>query len=339
MEPEMTRIRRPRWQIVHRACTIVVLVASAGCEADSATSARVEVRSVSLAKGGGSGGTSGTLAVTSTAPASTRQDTIVDVHVYGSGFTSGAAATWSLAGDTTKVHVQSTKFVSSGQLVARIVVPTNAPVASYDVAVALIGGKKGVGAELFAVTPGDPTATFLFPLDDASLNVKSDRIASDGTYSAYTNGYCGVEAKIFATTEFSNSGDATLSMGNARKGTGCVAPRHITVVFPDGLTATMASFDNLRQVENTTYAIPVGSTVKRAFHLGMSSTRCDGLAWSNLAGGVGVPGDSVLVTRTAADTWHVQSQPAPNNRAWCKPNGPTYNMAVDFTLRSARPLP
>ena len=188
-------------------------------------------------------------------------------------------------------------------------------------------------------TVSDPTATFRFPLADASLNVKSDGLMSDGTYSAYANGYCGVEAKIFATTEFSNSGDATLNMGNARKSTGCVAPRHITVVFPDGLTETMASFDNLRQVENTTYAIPVGATVLRAFHLGMTSTRCDGLAWSNLAGGVPVPGDSVLVTRTATDTWHVQSQPYPNNRAWCKPNGPTYNMAVDFTITSSYALP
>jgi hypothetical protein len=92
-------------------------------------------------------------------------------------------------------------------------------------------------------------------------------------------------------------------------------------------------------VENTTYAIPVGTTVLRAFRLGMSSIRCDGPAWSNLAGGVVVPGDSVVVTRTAADSWRIQSQPYPNNRAWCKPNGPTYNMAVDFTITSSRPLP
>jgi hypothetical protein len=188
-------------------------------------------------------------------------------------------------------------------------------------------------------TVTDPSAIFRFPLADAALNVKSDGLMSDGTYSVYANGLCGVEAKIFATTEFSNSGDATLSMGNARKSTGCVAPRHFTIVFPDGLTETTTSFSNLRELENTTYAIPLGAPVLRAFHLGMSSTRCEGLAWSTLAGGVTVPGDSVIVTRTAADSWHIQSQPYPNNRAWCKPNGPTYNMAVDFTITSSRPLP
>jgi hypothetical protein len=192
---------------------------------------------------------------------------------------------------------------------------------------------------LARATVTDPSATFRFPLADAALNVKSDGVMSDGTYSAYANGQCGVEAKIFATAEFSNSGDATLNMTNARKSTGCVAPRHFTIVFPDGLTETTTSFSNLRELENTTYAIPVGATVPRAFHLGMSSTRCEGLAWSTLAGGVTVPGDSVIVTRTAADSWHIQSQPYPNNRAWCKPNGPTYNMAVDFTITSSRPLP
>jgi hypothetical protein len=315
---------------------ILLLVTLVGCQPDAPTSARVEVRSASLAKGGGS---TSTLAVTATAPTSAKQDTTVDVNVYGSGFTSGAAATWSLAGDTTQVHVQSTRFVNSGQLVARIVVPSAAPVASYDVVVTLIGGKKGVGAELFAVTVGDPSATYLFPLADATLNLRSDHASSDGTSSVYANGVCGLQAKIFATTQISNTGDATLDTGPQSKGRSC--SRRFTVVYPDGFTESTGSFSNVGEIENTTYSIPVGATVKRAFRFGLnSSARCEALIWAATAlGGETVPGDSALVTRTALDTWHVQSQPAPNNRAWCKPSGPSYNMDVDFTIKSSRPLP
>jgi hypothetical protein len=322
---------------------VLLLAALAGCQPDAPTGARVEVQSASLAKGGGSGGSTGALAVTATAPTSAKQDTTVDVTINGSGFTSGATATWSLGGDTTKVHVQSTKFVSSGQLVARIVVPSAAPVASYDVVVTLIGGKKGVGAELFAVTVGDPAATYSFPLADASLNVRSDHAYGDGTYSVYANGACGLQAKIFATAELSNSGDATLNTGSPRsKDRTCVVyPRSFTIVYPDGFTETTGSFSNTQLIENTTSSIPVGATVKRALRFGLaSSARCESLIWAATAlGGVTVPGDSVLVTRTAPDTWHVQSQPAPDNRAWCKPDGPSYNMDVDFTITSSRARP
>src|SRR4029450_11390624 len=104
--------------------------------ADSPTSARVEVHAASLAKGPGTSA----LGVTATLPTSARQDTAIDVHISGSGFPPGAAASWALAGDTTKVHVQSTKFVNQGQLVARLLVPVAAPVASDDGGVRLVGG-------------------------------------------------------------------------------------------------------------------------------------------------------------------------------------------------------
>jgi hypothetical protein len=210
----------------------------------------------------------------------------------------------------------------------------------------------GTDDDAFVVAPGspmlakstdtDPTATYRFPLADASLNIKSDGAFSDGTYSVFANGVCGVEAKIFATADLSNSGDATLGTNGPRsKDRSCPAyPRRFTVVFPDGITETTASFSNLREIENTTYTIPVGSTVKRAFHMGVAtSARCEGLVWSAIRTGTPIPGDSVLVTRTAVDSWHVQSQPAPNNRAYCWPNGPSYNMAVEFTITSSRALP
>jgi len=317
----------------------LLLAATVGaCQVESPTTTRVEVRAASLGKAAGTN----SLGVTSTLPTSARQDTTVDVNIYGSGFTSGAAATWSLAGDTTKVHVQSTKFVNQGQLVARLLVPAAAPIASYDVVVMLIGGKKGVGAELFAVTVGDPSATYLFPFNDATLGVQGDGQFTSGTNSVYANGLCGTTTRIYATTEASNSGDMMFQTFAPRtKDRACaVYPRRIRVTFPDGFSELTYSTTNLQRVENTTLQIPVGSTVKRQLNMGTGeSVRCTGIRWGANTGS-SVVGDSVLVTRTALDTWHVQTQPPPNNRGVCLSTSPTaYNRSVDFWVISARPLP
>ena len=324
----------------------VLLGVMVGCEADAPTSAAVVVESASLAKGGPGGGGGSTVAPTvgSVAPTAAAQDTILDVDIFGSGFTNGAAATWSLAGDTTRVHVKSTKFVSSTQLTARIEVPSTAPVASYDIVVMLIGGKKGVGAELFEVLLGDPTATFLLPTADAALGLRSDGLFTSGASSVYANGVCGVKGKIFATGA-ANSGDATLQTNNPtfsdRK---CASyPRKMTLAFSDGVAETIPIFMNVRQVQNTVAWIPVGATVKRAFAINPTQrTRCDILIWSRERQsdpGVEFPGDSVLVTRMAADTWRVQTQPYPDNRAYCTTLDRSFNMSLDFTIVTNRPLP
>jgi hypothetical protein len=338
----MSRIRKERRRAGQstRRCGVALLLATtlAACQADSPTSARVEVHAASLAKGAGTSA----LGVTATLPTSARQDTTLDVNIYGSGFTSGAAASWSLAGDTTKVHVQSTKFVNQGQLVARLLVPAAAPVASYDVVVMLIGGKKGVGAELFAVTVGDPSATYLFPFNDPTLGIQGDGQFTSGTYSVYANSVCGTTTRIYATTEASNSGDMMFqTFAPHTKDQRCAMwPRRFRVTFPDGFSELTYSTTNLQRVENTTFQIPVGGTVKRQLNMGTGeSVRCTGIRWGANTGS-SVVGDSVLVTRTALDTWHVQTQPPPNNRGVCLSSSPTaYNLSVDFWVISARPLP
>lgn len=296
-------------------------------------------REASLAKGGGGAG--GPLTVTSTSPASAPQDTTLDVVVNGSGFERGAKASWALAGDTTKVHVVATRFVSASQLVATVLVPAGAPVASYDVQVTLSTGKKGVGAELFDVTPGDPRATFSYPLADAGLALASDGHYGDGTWSHYSHGVCGVSSKIFATTAASNSGDATMQTDNPNyRDRKCAAyPRKVTLRFPDAVSETFTVFTNLRQLQNTTYAIAIGATVKRAYGLS-GSARCGQLRW----GIVGSPngpaeGDSVLVTRLDASTWQVETQPAPNDQARCYQTGELLTMPVKFRVTSSYPLP
>ena len=322
-----------------RAFLLLMVGALGGCAVDSPTSAGVVVRGASLAKGPGGGSTGASPTVGSVAPTAAAQDTTLDVNIFGTGFTTGASAAWSLAGDTTKVHVKSTRFVSSGQLVARITVPATAPIASYDVVVMLVGGKRGVGAELFAVILGDPNGTVFFPLSDATLGLRSDRLFGDGTYSAYAHNVCGVDAKIFATTEYSNSGDAIMQTDNPRfSDRKCAAyPRKVTFAYSDGVSETGAVFMNVRNVQNTTTVIPIGATVRRVFSA--HSTRCDAVYWGNVRQGIAVPADSVLVTRVAPDTWHVQTQPSPNDRALCVTTGQSFHMPVDFTIVMNRPLP
>jgi hypothetical protein len=93
------------------------------------------------------------LAVTSVSPPFGDQGTTVDVHVFGSGFTSGAQATWLLHGVAdSHVRTNSTTFVSSSELVANITIANDAQLDFWDVQVALLGGKNGVGSECFEVT-------------------------------------------------------------------------------------------------------------------------------------------------------------------------------------------
>jgi hypothetical protein len=119
-----------------------------------------------------------------------------------------------------------------------------------------------------------------------------------------------------------------------------VYPRHIRVTFPDGFSELTYSTTNLQRVENTTFQIPIDSTVKRQLNMGTGeSVRCTGIRWGANTGS-SVEGDSVLVTRTAANTWHVQTQPAPDNHGVCLSISPTaYNLSVDFWVVSDRPLP
>jgi hypothetical protein len=119
--------------------------AMAACSADEPTASRA-------APPARFGKAAPEVTVTATNPDSAFQgDSGVAVHVTGSGFAPGARAQWQLAGDTTHIKTLSTTYVSPKEVVAVIKVDANAPVASYDVAVLRVDGKKGVGAELFAV--------------------------------------------------------------------------------------------------------------------------------------------------------------------------------------------
>ena len=188
----------------------------------------------------------------------------------------------------------------------------------------------------FAQGVADPTATIKLPLADGLLSLKSDGKFGDGTYSVYSDGICGITGMIFVT----GSGDGLVDGSNPNaKDRKCIYyPRKVTVLYPDGIAEIISGpLMIVHELESQRYLIPLGSTARRHFNVRTNTTRCDGVHWGGAVGG-----DSVLVTRTAADTWHVYTQPAPNDRAACKRStgntllGP---MPIDLWIVSSRALP
>ncbi len=172
--------------------------------------------------------------------------------------------------------------------------------------------------------PPDPKATFRLPLDGTGLAVTSDGLYGDGTFSSYTDGVCGVTSTLIV----SGSGDAIMQTNNPKApDRRCVnAPRRWTLSYDDGFVETIPVFVNLHNLQSPNFAIPVGTTVKRKFGINPTqNTRCDRLVW-------GENSDSVFVTRTTTNTWQVQSQPAPNDVAWCSTTGALHHMPIRFTI-------
>ena len=172
--------------------------------------------------------------------------------------------------------------------------------------------------------PPDPKTTLKLPLDGTGLAVTSDGMFGDGTFSAYTDGVCGVTASIFV----GGSGDAVMQTNKpgARDRQCATTARTWRLAYDDGFVETIPVFVNLHQVQNSSFTIPVGAKVKRKFGINPTqNTRCDRLVW-------GENSDSVLVTRTATNTWEVQSQPAPNDQAWCSTTGVVHHMPIRFIL-------
>jgi len=311
---------------------VVACVAGTACQdSHSAPTGLTAARgAIAAAKGTGGGGST-SISVTSTSPATAAQDTTLDVTINGSGFVKGAMATWSLNGDTTLVHVKATKLVSSTQLIATVSVPAAAPVASYDVQVTLSDGHKGVGAELFVVTLADPTVTWMLPLADAGLALKSDRKLADstGTYSVYADGLCGVTTWVEMAANDPFPGFAHLSTnGNGRSS----CSRSLTLVYPDGVSEAQTGATQ-RGLEDFTRLIAPGETQKRTLAILPASarSRCGRVLFGQGSQGAGVGSDSVLVTRVDARTWHIRSN-ADQNLALCENTSELFHMPVDFLI-------
>ncbi len=117
-------------------------------------------------------------------------------------------------------------------------------------------------------------------------------------------------------------------------------PRKHTVLYPDGFSETGGTIA-VDEIQSATFSIPIGSSALRGFHVSAGSVRCEGVHWGSKAGG-----DSVVVTRTAANTWHITTQPYPNDRAVCKNTvnrvivgSPLGSMPINLWVVASRNLP
>ena len=166
--------------------------------------------------------------VTIANPDSATQDTTLDVHVLGSGFDRGSSAQWAQNGvPSPNVKTNSTKFVSSGELVANITIALTAGTGAYEILVTTSKGKKGIGTDLFTITlrHNDVATVTVTPATSniavgASVPLQATAYNSSGT----------VRAKATFTWATSNSAVAVVSS------TGLM-----TVVGPGSATITATS--------------------------------------------------------------------------------------------------
>jgi hypothetical protein len=148
------RVKLLRPELLFVSCVLAVLSSSCGREPITEPTARGAAPAAAAAK------SSTALSVTSASPPFGDQGTTVDVHIFGSGFTSGAKATWLLHGVADDhVHTNGTTFVSASELVANITIASDASLDFWDVQVSLSSGKNGVGSECFEVTTAEQLGT------------------------------------------------------------------------------------------------------------------------------------------------------------------------------------
>ena len=141
-------------RLVNRRFAAVAAVALlSACTRDLPTSASdLSVRDGKNTAGGGTSGTTGPV-VSSASPNLSKRDTTINVRILGSGFDRTMTAKWGIAGvATSDVIVNSTRYVSTSELVANVTVTGNAELTKYDIIVTSTKtGKPGIGTEKFEV--------------------------------------------------------------------------------------------------------------------------------------------------------------------------------------------
>lgn len=138
-----------------RILALALFATAVACERAADTSSVVSPDANSAAARAGADVT-----VSSAVPGESPRDTTLDVQINGSGFDKTAQATLPLHGVVDpRVHVNSTRYVKSTQVVANVTISADAALDSYDVVVALSSGKKGIGTEAFIVVMTAETLT------------------------------------------------------------------------------------------------------------------------------------------------------------------------------------
>ena len=236
--------------------------------------------------------------VTATDPDTAVQDTTLDVTVTGTGFDNGSTAEWLLAGvPDSRVHTNSTRYVSTRTLVANITIAGDAVPAKYDVAVTTTKGKKGIGTEKFVVQLRDPSA--IFTVDDAA----GMKVTSDGR-GPYVGNTCGVGGIIFIGN---GGGDAVLNPYQTSPTTSPLcdgAPRVVNLDLGAlGILAVRGT--NVQDVDHL--AVPNWRLQDFGFGV-VGSNVCERVNFRAAIGG------QIKVTATGLDalgrrTWLAESQP------------------------------
>jgi hypothetical protein len=192
--------------------------------------------------------------------------------------------------------------------------------------------------------PADVTTDWAFPVADAGLSIRSDGQFSDGTYSWYRAGTCTFTSTLF----LEGSGDNVIRFDYPKTKPKPVCGRTMTMVFPDGVTETLAYEGGVQILQSAAFQIPVGTQAKRHMRFGAGQrfrnnpvpARCGlGLVFGEGGGNPALGSDSVVVSRLDARTWRVQTQSSPDNFAYCIDNGQLYEMTLDFTIVASRDLP
>lgn len=148
---------------------------------------------IQAAKGGGG---SGGPAVSATDPDSATQDTTLDVRVLGSGFEPGSRAEFALDSVVgPNIRTNSTRYVSSRELIANITIAADAVTDLYDVIVTTLAGKKGIGTEMFTVTKGFT----LLDLGDLGYGTAGQANAVNAL--GHVAGYFGAQAFVWNETD------------------------------------------------------------------------------------------------------------------------------------------
>ena len=183
----------------------------------------------------------------------------------------------------------------------------------------------------------DPTVTWMLPTDAAArgLAFRSDGQYSNGGFSAYANGVCGVTTWVEMSSTDPFPGFAHLSLGADKKGH---CTRSLTVYYPDGMTE---SAGGATQRGLTEPQIGRGATVLRTLAIlsgsPPSAARCGRVLFGEGSQGAGVGSDSVRVTRSVdGATWRIQSNVYSDatlrDLALCENTGVLFHMPVDFLI-------
>lgn len=215
------------------ASLLLVGLGLIGCSEQHPTTP--DISGISAAKGG-NGGKGDDPTVTGVDPTSAPQDTTLDVRVFGSGYERGSKVVFERGGVAAeKVTTNSTRFVSSGELVANVTIALDAETGLYDVAVFASGRRKGIGAELFTVKlKGRPNFGPAIEIEFEDLI--GYNIRSDGR-GIYVDRECGVSA-TFNLEDARLDPEATKIHQKEKATCGGRDSRFVTVEYAERLAGT-----------------------------------------------------------------------------------------------------